>query len=243
MIRKLLTMLTLWQLFSVPACAQTGSQLWLEGQISYPFANRYLVENTFAYQTLLSGGEKWSSFSIDPTFEMVLSPKIELTADAPIGWTRQNNSRSSFEVSPLAGARFHITQGRRIDTRILARVQSRNVHQIETDEWEHKGRFRLKGEVWISITGPNLFSDELLYSFLDYEEFIVVDDQVKERFANLRRARIGLGYRLNYSHRLDLIYTWQYSRDEIGGDFSQMDSVIQLKYKLFLHPATPVTNR
>lgn len=219
--------------------AQTGKQLWVEWQISYPFANRYLVENTFTYQTLLSGGEKWNSLSLSPTFEMVLTPKFELTSEVPIGWTRQTNNMSTFEVSPLAGVRYHITQGKRIDTRLHARVQSRNVHQIESDVWEHKGRFRLKGEAWISITGPNLFTDKLLYGFVDYEEFVVVDEQVKERFANLRRARVGLGYRLNYTHRFDLIYTWQYSRDEIGDVFGQSDSVIQIKYKMFLNPSPP----
>lgn len=218
--------------------AQTGTQFWAEWQISYPFANRYLAENTLAYQTLLSGGEKWSSLSMSPTFEMVLTPKIELTVEVPLGWTRQNDTRTSFEVSPIAGARFHITQGKRIDTRILTRVQSRNVHQIEGDVWEHLGRLRLKGEVWFSINGPNLFTNKLLYSFLDYEEFVVMDQQVNERFANLRRARIGLGYRLNYMHRLDLIYTWQYSRDEINDIFNRIDNVIQVKYKMFLNPST-----
>lgn len=218
---------------------QTGQQLWVEWQTDYPFANKYLAENTFAYQTLLSGGEKWSSLSMSPCFEVVLTPKFELTAEVPLGWTRQTNALSTFEVSPLAGVRYHITQGKRIDTRILARAQSRNFHHIENDTWEHKGRFRLKGEAWISINKPNLFSDNLLYSFVDYEEFIVVDDQVDERFANLRRARLGLGYRLNYTHRLDLIYTWQYSRDEISTGFYQTDTIIQIKYKLYLNPATP----
>ncbi len=217
--------------------AQTGQQLWLEWQVSYPFANRYLVENTFTYQTLLSGGEKWSAFSISPTFEYVLLPPIELTSEIPIGYTRQTDSKSSFEVSPIVGARFHITQNKRIDTRILTRFQSRNFQSLETGEWEFKGRFRLKGEIWVSINGPNLFTDNLWYTFVDYEEFIVVDEQVNERFANLRRARCGVGYRLNYKHRFDLIYTWQYSRDEIGGQFTSTDTVIQLKYKLFLNPA------
>lgn len=225
------------------SAAQSGTQFWAEFQTSYPFANRYLVENTVAYQTLLSGGEKWSTLSLSPTFEMVLTPKIELTAEVPLGWTRQNNTRTSFEVSPLAGFRFHITQNRRIDTRLLARVQSRNVHQIESDVWEHLGRLRLKGEVWISITGPNLFTDKLLYSLIDYEEFLVTDQQINERFANLRRARVGLGYRFSYAHRLDLYYTLQYSRDEINGDFSRIDNVIQVKYKLYLNPAPSTESR
>lgn len=221
--------------------AQPGQQLWLEWQVDYPFANKYLIENTVAYQTLLSGGEKWRSFSLDPTFEYSITPKIDLLSDVPIGWTRQNNTVSSFEVSPIVGARFYLSQGKRIDARILTRFQSRNFHQIEGDVWEHKGRFRLKGEVWISVNGPNLFADKLLYAVLDYEEFIVVDQQVNERYAYQRRARVGLGYRLNYRDRLDLFYTWQQSRDEVNGDFVQNDGIIQVKYKLYFNPASTAT--
>jgi len=210
----------------------------MEWQVSYPFANRYLAESTFAYQTLRSGGEKWSTISMSPTFEAVLSPRFEFTAEVPIGYTQQTSSQSSFETSPLAGIRYYFSQGKRFDVRLLARVQSRNVHHLESDVWEHLGRLRLRGEAWISITGPNLFTNNLLYSFLDYEEFMVTDQQINERFANLRRARVGLGYRLNYTHRLDVSYTWQSSRDEINDDFHRIDNVIQIKYKLFLNAST-----
>ena len=79
--------------------------------------------------------------------------------------------------------------------------------------------------------------------FADYEEFIVLDQQLEERFANRRRARIGVGYRLNYKHRFDLGYTRQTSRNEIDDDYTGTDNVIQLKYKMFLNPSKPVTTK
>jgi hypothetical protein len=66
-----------------------------------------------------------------------------------------------------------------------------------------------------------------------------LDKQVEERFANRRRARIGMGYRLNYKHRFDLAFTLQASRNEIDEEFTGTDNVIQLKYKMFLNPAKP----
>lgn len=212
------------------------TQLWLDWQISYPFGARYLVENTFTYQTLLSGGEKWSTLSISPTFEYTAWPAVDLTSELPIGYTRQTDSKSSFEVSPLVGARIHVTQNRRVNFRILPRFQSRNFQSLETGEWELKGRFRLKAEVWVALNKPNLFNDNLWYAFADYEEFIVVDEQVNERYANLRRSKVGAGYRLNYKHRFEAMFTWQYSRDEINDTFSQIDNVFQLRYKMFLNP-------
>ncbi len=216
--------------------AQTGTQLWLDWQVSYPFGGRYLVENTFTYQTLMGGGEKWSALSISPTFEYTAWPVVDLTAEIPIGYTRQTDSKSSFEISPIVGARIHVTQNRRVNIRILPRFQSRNFQSIETGEWEYKGRFRLKAEVWVAINKPNLFNDKLWYAFADYEEFLVIDEQVEERYANLRRSKIGGGYRLSYKHRFEAMFTWQYSRDEINGQFTQIDNVFQLRYKMYLNP-------
>ena len=216
-------------------------QLWLEYQLSYPFGGRYLLENTTAYQTLLVKDDKWRSFSISPVFEYVLLTRIDLLSELPIGYTLQKDGVSSFELMPMVGARFHLTQNKRIDSRVLWRYQFRYFRQIEAEDWEVSNRSRLRAEAFISLNGPNLYVDKLWYLFLDYEEFIVFDQQVSERYANRRRARVGLGYRFNYKHRLDLGYTWQSSRNEIEDSFISTDGVIQLKYKMFLNPARPST--
>jgi len=225
---------------SLTSFAQQNEQLWLDFQLSYPFANRYLLENTTSYQTLLSKEGKWRNFSISPTFEYVMINWIDLLSEVPIGYTKQTDGVSSFELMPMVGARFHITQGKRIDTRFVLRYQVRAFHQIEDEDWDYSNRTRLRGEMFISINGPNLFTNNLWYSFLDYEEFIVLDQQLDERFANRRRGRIGLGYRMSYKHRFELSYTLQSSRNEIEGEFISTDNVIQAKYKMFLNPAKPV---
>lgn len=222
--------------------AQSSEQLWLEYQVSYPFGNRYLLENTTTYQTLLKKDGKWRSFNISPTFEYTMLRWIDLVSEIGIGYTQQNEGSNSYEISPIVGARFHITQNKRVNTRILWRYQVRSFRQVEDEDWDVSNRTRIKAEAWITLNGPNLFTDNLWYTFVDYEEFIVLDQQLDERYANRRRARIGVGYRLNYKHRFDLGYTMQSSRNEIEGDFISTDNVIQLKYKMYLNPAKPTTN-
>ena len=222
-------------------CYAQDEQLWLDFQLSYPFANRYLLENTTSYQTLLNEDGKWRNISMSPTFEYVLLTRLELTAEIPFGYTKQTEGVSSWEISPIVGGRFHITQNKKIDTRFLLRYQVRAFHEIEAEDWEVSNRTRLKGEIYWSINGPNLFTDKLWYFFADYEEFLVFDHQVDERYANRRRGRIGIGYRLSYAHRFDLSFTRQSSRNEIEGAFITNDNVIQFKYKLFLNPARPTT--
>jgi hypothetical protein len=166
--------------------------------------------------------------------------KLDLLSEIPIGYTKQYQGISTFEITPMVGARYFFTPGKRIDARFVWRYQVRAFWKIEEQDWEVSNRTRLRAEVFISINGPNLFTDKLWYSFLDYEEYFVLDQQLDERYANRRRGRIGLGYRLDYKNRFELSYTLQSARDEIQGDFYRNDNVIQLRYKMFLNPAKPV---
>jgi hypothetical protein len=216
--------------------AQSDEQLWLDFQVDYP-SYSWLFEVAASYQTLLTQENKWRSLSVTPTVEYVLLTRLDLTAELPLSYTMQEEDTSSFELSPMLGARLHITQNKRINARLFLRYQQRHFHEIEADVWDISNRIRLKGEFWISITGPNLYKDKLWYALIDYEEFFVLDDQLDERYANRRRGRIGLGYRLDYKNRFEIIYTRQSSRNEIEGEFISNDNVIQLVYKMYVNPA------
>ena len=193
--------------------------------------------NTTTYQTLLSKKDKWRSVSLSPTFEYTLFTRLDLLSEVGIGYTLQKEGTNSWDIMPMVGGRFFVTQNKRIDTRLVLRYQLRYFRQVEQNDWDVSNRTRLRGEIFVCINGPNLFTDKLWYVLADYEEFIVLDQQLDERYANRRRARIGLGYRLSYKHRFELTYTLQKSRNEIEGDFQSSDNVIQFKYKMFLNPA------
>jgi len=242
MFQRVFVILTL--LFFAVVESKAQQQLWLDFQLSYPFGGRFLLENTTTYQTLLNPDEKWRSISISPTFEWSLFTWLDLLSEVGIGYTLQKEGTQSWDIMPMVGGRFFITQGKRIDTRLVLRYQLRYFRQVEEEDWDVSNRTRLRGEVFVCINGPNLFTDKLWYVLADYEEYIVLDQQLEERYANRRRARIGLAYRLNYKHRFELSYTLQSSRNEIEEDFLRSDNVIQLRYKMFLNPAKPgTTNR
>lgn len=243
MIRSLMMWWLVCVLLSLPslsAFAQRDEQLWLEFQLSYPFGGRYLLENTSSYSTLLNPENKWRSLSVSPTFEMSLFRWLDLVSEVGFAYTVQKEDASTIEFAPMAGGRFFLSQGKKVDARFVLRYQQRSFKDLETGDWTSSNRTRLRGEVFVSINGPNLFTDKLWYVFADYEEFIVIDQQLEERFANRRRARIGVGYRLSYKHRFDLGYTRQISRNEIDDTFTGADNVIQFKYKMYLNPAKPV---
>lgn len=93
--------LSAYSIISLPLLAQKDEQLWFDYQLSYPFGNRYLLENTTTYQTLLNKDRKWRSISISPTFEYNLFRKLDLLSEIPIGYTKQYQGISTFEITPM----------------------------------------------------------------------------------------------------------------------------------------------
>lgn len=228
----------IFSFFTSTTFGQRNEQLWLDYQVDYPFGGRYLLEAVASYQTLLSNDGKWRSLSITPTFEYQGFWRMDVWAEIPMAYTLQTESTNSFELNPNVGVRLNITPNKRFDTRFLIKAEQRMFRQIEQNDWDTSNRLRLKGEIWISFNGPNLYTDKLWYGVIDYEEFIVTNHQLEERFANRRRGRIGVGYRHNYRNRFELIYTRQSSRNMIAEDYVSGDNVIQVRYKMFLNPST-----
>lgn len=217
----------------------SAQQLWFDYQVDYPFSNVYLFEVTASYQKNMERDDEWRSMVVTPTLEWQFFTRMDFIANLPIAYTVQTDDYNSFGVDPTVGVRFHISQNRRITSRITWRVEERILRNMELDEWESSNRMRLKAEALVSVNGPTLFQDKIWWLILDYEEFFVTDEQLNERYASRRRGRAGIGYRHNYKNRFEVIYTLQSSRDEIDGEFAGVDSVIQLRYKMFLNPSRP----
>ena len=203
-----------------------GQQLWLDYQVDYPFANDYLFQLGGSYQSSIAAENKWRNVMLTPTFEWGPFQFLDFIATAPMYYTVQTNDYNSFEIDPSLGFRYHITQNRRISSRLIFKFEERILRDLENEDWETSTRMRLKGEIFVSLNGPNLFQDNLWWTILDYELFYVTDEQLNERYANRHRGRVGLGYRLNYRNRFEVIYVLQSSKDEINGEVHRLDNVL-----------------
>ena len=218
--------------------AQTqNSQLWFEYMLNYPFANTFNIENAFVYSTLLDS-PRWYAFDYSPTLEYSLTQNIDFTLGGTFSYTAQTDDYNTFEIRPAIGTRIHITPNSRILLRAYIRVEQRYFLNLDTDEWEQTLRPRFRVESLIPINKKNFFEDKLWYGIADVEWLFVVDD-VEERFANRFRARFGIGYRLSYSSRFELIYMNQQSKSGIDENFSSSDNIVRLRFKHYLRKSKP----
>ncbi len=216
-----------------------NEQLWFEYMLNYPFANSWNVELAGTYSTVLAE-PKWRTFELQATPEYSFSANVDLLGAFLVANTFQSKSLTTLEVKEMLGTRIHFTPYRKILTRLLVRFEQRNLQDQETSEWDHGKRSRIRAEAIIPLNKPTMYSgDQLWYSMVDAEVFIVMDQDVNERFANRFRFRGGIGYRVNYGLRLEFVYTLQRSKNILEGAFDTTDHIFRFRVKQYLHKSKP----
>ena len=211
--------------------------------LNYPFANTWNVELASTYATVLEQ-PKWRSLDFQITPEYSISQNFDLMGAFYFGETFQNQTISTTEIREMLGTRIHFTPNRRILTRLLIRFEQRNQQDQESKTWSHSTRSRFRAETVIPLNKPTMFAgDKLWYSVVDVEAFVVMDKDVDERFANRLRFRAGLGYRLSYGLRLELMYTLQRSKNTLDGDFFTSDNIFRFRIKQYLNKSAPPKDR
>jgi len=231
----------------VIACSITSAvgqsrngQIWAEYMLNYPFANSFNLENAVVYSTAFTS-PKWRSIDYTPTLEYSVLNWLDLDAAVTIAYTAQTEDYNTFEVRPMLGTRIHITPNQRVLLRTFIRFEQRNFKNLDTKEWDHQFRPRVRLESLIPINHKSYYSDNTWYGIVDAELLYTNDDDVEERFANRFRIRTGIGYRLTADSRFELIYMLQKSRNGIDEDFSSTDNIIRIRYKQYLRRKTHST--
>ena len=215
----------------------TNAQIWLEYMLNYPFANSFNVENAFVYNALI-GTPRWQSLEYSPTVDYSLTQNLDFCAGGTLAYTEQTDSYNTFEARVMIGSRLHLTPHRRVQLRIYGRLEFRNFLNLDTHEWEHVPRPRIRVESLIPINKKSYWEDHLWYGIADVE-WLFTDEDVEERFANRFRLRLGVGYRLSYTSRFEFVYTAQKSRSGIDEDFTSSDHIFRFRYKHYLRKTKP----
>lgn len=207
--------------------------MWIEYQAVVPFGNVYLFDTEAGYQTLVSDGSPMNSYHITPNLQRNMTPKIDLMFSIPLYYTMQSSTYNNYEIRFSPAMRYTFTSGKRVESRSVLRYDYRCV-KPETSAWETSNRIRLSLEFLVPINRKTYFEDKMLYGIADGEGFFVVDQNVKERYANIFKTRWGLGYRLNYKYRFEVSYQKQISRTTIDAPFDTEDNILRLRCMMYL---------
>jgi Protein of unknown function (DUF2490) len=240
----------LWALgLATPGAAQSSSdeastQLWGNVILDFPKGHHWLFETDFEPKTLVSGGEKWWSLDFTPLVEYYPAHWIDLVGES-FGYTHQDDDVNTTEVTPRVGFRLnllndlreraHLRQGpfRRVRVATLVRFEYRNLWYSDASDPQHEWRLRIRLEGKIGINHADFAEDKSLYGMFDAEGFIPLSDGVDERFASKVRTRAGLGYRLSYKMRFEVLYVRDWHRDAPGSPKQPTSDTLDARLKLF----------
>lgn len=223
--------------FELLKAQSVNEQVWYEYMLNYPFANSFNLENSASYSTLI-GTPKWRALDYSATLEWSLNQNVDLIGQGVVSYTQQTESYNTLELRPVLGTRLYFTPNKRIQTRLLLRVEQRNFKNLETNEWDQVYRPRARAEVIVPLNRDSYFVDKLWYALTDIEWLVKTDD-VEERFANRLRWRIGGGYRFTYNLRVEFLYMLQQSKDAIDGTFESSDNIFRFRVKNYLRKTKP----
>ncbi len=157
---------------------------------------------------------------------------------AVFSYTAQTESYNTFEVRPILGTKLYFTPNRRIQTRLLIRLEQRNFKNLEDGEWTNTFRPRIRAEIIAPINRKTIYEDKMWYAIVDAEA-LFTDNEINERFANKFRLRLGVGYRLNYSYRFEFIFMNQQSRTGTDEDLTTSDNIFRFRVKHYLRKTKP----
>ena len=219
--------------------AQVASkQSWNDFVVNYSFANSFNFENLLTYNTKIDA-PRWYEFNYGPALQLSLTQHFDISTRMTISYVQQNDTANTLELRPALSSAYYITPNKRIQSFLFLSIEQRNFHNLEVKNWETSVRLRVKGAIIIPINRSSYYDDKQWYAMLDTEWFWPMGKDVGERYANRLRIRAGIGYRLNYRWRFEMIYLQQRSKNNIGEDFYTSDHILQLRIKHFIARIKP----
>jgi hypothetical protein len=216
-----------------------STQIWADYTLNFPFANAYLFSTEVSYHTVVNKDSKWREVEINPIIQWSIDQHIDVIASVKASATLQQEDYNSGELRPALGMRYHFTPHRKVQLRGLLQFEQRNLYHEESSTWAHSLRSRFRVESLIPINRKTIFENKLWYGLLDAEFFWVMDKQLEERYSNQMRFRAGIGYRASYSWRFEIIYTDQFSRNNLDQEFQEISNIFRVRVKHFINKAKP----
>jgi hypothetical protein len=219
-------------------CQSSHQQFWNDLLVGITFG-QYKVENEVSWQTLAArGADRWSSWNYTPSIERSMGPYWDLSFAMPLSYTYQDGSISTFEYRGQFGLCVYFTPFARVQTRLNIRHEQRFLRDVEPGSApERSARTRFRGELVIPLDHDSYDADTLWYALADMEAFVVLDQDVSERYANRSRTRIGIGRKFSYNWRMEFIVAHQRARRTLSDALVTDDGIVNLRLKYYITPA------
>jgi len=244
--------LIVWILASArPATAQSIGEVWGNLTINWLASERFVYTLDVEPKVQVTDVTKQSRFAnveVWPSVEFAVSGWLDAHGEFLTGFTSEQDGRNTTEVAERMGVRLHIlsrllqqraahrgaereAQPRRRGTlSTLVRVEHRDLLQSgsTTSSW----RFGDRIELAYPVNRAKVTADGAVYLTSDTELLVPLSDDPQQGRVNEWRLRNGVGYRMTFNTRLEVLYIWTTKKNNDTGRFATDSQAIDFRVKL-----------
>jgi hypothetical protein len=183
-------------------------QLWSNLFVGWNITDKVSLRNTLSYNILINAINPWNelTYSIVGVYEF--HRFMEVSGGLYFARTEQITNLNSLEYRPFAGFRIFTNNRKRWLVTNLSRLEVRNlVYSDRTSDIAL--RFRNRTYAGVSLIKPTMVADRNLILYGYFEAFYNFNQEVRERFFNQFKYKMGFAYRHSFRWRFDLGFMYQ----------------------------------
>lgn len=200
-------------------------QLYNNLAVSVDLSSKWTIFNQFSFNVLMSDKSLWNETSILSIPSYRINKNISAIGGFYISYVNQNKTLSSLELRPSFGIIFSSTLNHRFSIGNTSRIEFRFMNYSDADK-DFTLRFRNRTDLIVSLIKPKINMNKNLFLFAHFEIYYNFEENIRERFYNIYRIKLGLGYRLSFPWRFSLGVLYQDSELNIGEPTNQPTNVI-----------------
>jgi long-subunit fatty acid transport protein len=189
--------------------------VWNNASVGWVINDRFSWRNTLAFNILVSKEFPWNEVTITSVGAYRVTKYFETTLGIYSARTKQTLLLTSFELRPFIGLRFNTNNEKRWMLSNLTRFEMRMLIYSHKSNSES---FRIKNRTFVGFSLNKksfVLRENNFFVFGYFEAFINIGDEVKERFFNQFKYKLGFGYRINQKFGVDLGVIYQEAKDNV----------------------------
>jgi hypothetical protein len=183
-------------------------QIWNNLYVVWNINDLFVVRNNLAYNVLLSAQYPWSELTYSATGAYAFHRFFEANAGMYVARANQSDRLKSYEFRPYLGLRITTNTEKRWSISNISRLELR-FFQYSDQKLESAVRFRNRTYAAVSLNNPSLNDNHNLILFGYFEAFYNFNEEVRERFFNQFKYKLGFNYRLSDQWRFDFGVLYQ----------------------------------
>lgn len=190
-------------------------QIWNNVGVSWNIDNHFAWRNNVSYNVLLSSDYPWDELTFSSTGVYKFERFFEATLGVYTARARQTQSLRSYEVRPFIGFRAATNNSKRWYITNLSRFEMRQLFYSDANQ-NLNFRFRNRTYVALSLNKSSMdINTNRLFIFGYFEAFFNFGQEVRERFFDQFKYKLGLAYRISPYWGVNLGVIYQDAKDNV----------------------------